>query len=78
MRQSVKEKPIDDMLRYEKEKGLARKQIEKLTAEQIVWHIHHLASDKQSHPLWEDCARWLDCKMREIKKLASYLEMSKP
>jgi len=78
MEQIVKEAPIDDMLRYEREKGFSRKQVEKLTAKQIVWYIHYLASDKREHLLWEDCARWLDLKMREIKKLVSYLEMSKP
>jgi len=76
MQQKVKAKPTDDW--YEKEKGLTRKQIEKLTAEQIVWYIHHIAKDKQTHVLWEDCARWLDYKMREIKKLVSYLESAKP
>ncbi len=78
MKQQVEESPIDNMLMYEKERGLSRKQIKELTAEQIVWHIHRLASDRQDHFLWEDCARWLDCKMREIEKLSSHLEQSKP
>ena len=78
MNQKVKEKPIDDMKWYERKRGYARQRIEKLTAEQIVWCIRHIASDKQEHVLWEDCARWLDYKMREIKKLVSYLERRKP
>lgn len=78
MQQKVKAKPIDDMKRYEKVKGYSRKKIEKLSAEEIVWYIHYLANDKRDHLLWEDCARWLDLKMREIKKFVSYLEMSEP
>ncbi|HUS49550.1 MAG TPA: hypothetical protein VMZ91_05260 [Candidatus Paceibacterota bacterium] len=78
MQEKVKEKPIDDMCRYEKEKGMPHKEIEKLSASQIVWYIDYISKDNKDHFLWEDSARWLDYKMREIKKLVSYLEKKNP
>lgn len=78
MGEKVKEKSIDEMNWYQNEKGISRKKIKKLSADQIVGYIDLITRDNQTHVLWEDCARWLDFKMREIKKLVSYLEKSKP
>lgn len=74
----VQEERVDDMCRYKNERGLSCKEIKNLSASQIIWHINYLASDKRDHPLWEDCARYLEFKMKEIKKLVSYLEREKP
>lgn len=78
MNEKVKEKPIDCNCWYENQKGMSRKKIAEMSAAEIVWYIDHIAKDTQTHVLWEDCARWLDFKMREIKKFASFLEKKKP
>lgn len=76
MNEKVEQKSTDAW--YKNERGMPRKKIEKLSAAQMVWYIDSIAKDKQSHVMWEDCAKWLDFKMREIKKLVSYLEKKKP
>ncbi len=76
MQEKVKEKSTDNW--YKNERGMSRKEIEKLSASEIVWYINHIAKDTQTHIMWEDCAKWIDYKMREIKKLVSYLEKKNP
>ena len=63
---------------YKNTKGLTRKEIKKLSASEIVWYINYLSKDNRTHVLWEDCVHWLEFKMKEIKKLVSYLENKKP
>ncbi len=78
MSQRVEEELISDAMGYDKNKGMPHSKIEKLSAEEIVWHIQYLSKDKRSHVLWQDCAKWLELKMKEIRKLASYLESRSP
>jgi len=63
---------------YKNAKGLSKKEMEKLSASEIVWYIDYLSKDNRTHVLWEDCAHFLEFKMREIKRLVSYLENKKP
>ena len=43
----------------------------------IVGQIYHIASDKRSHILKDDCILWLEEKMRIIRKLCKTLPMEK-
>ena len=78
MRQKVKQSSGQHFHNYDRATGYSRKQLEAMSASEIVWCIKWLANDKHDHPLWEDCARWLDCKMRTVRKLVSYLESREP
>ncbi len=76
MDEKVRETSISEF--YKREPLLTNKQIEKMSASEIVGFIAHIAKDNQTHILWEDCCKWMDFKMRQIKKLVSYLEQTKP
>lgn len=76
MDEKVKETSISKF--YKREPLLTNKQIEKMSASEIVGLIAHIAKDNQTHILWEDCCKWMDFKMCQIKKLVSYLEQTKP
>ena len=77
MKNKVKEKAIDKNS-YRNVKGLSKKYIEKLSSSEIIWYINYLSNDSRTHVLWEDYAHFLEFKMKEIKKLVSYLENKKP
>jgi hypothetical protein len=78
MKEKVIQEPTGIAFRYTAKDGLSCSEIKKLTVKEAIWVIDYLANDSRTHILWEDCAKWLETKMKEIRKLTKHLKKTRP